>query len=167
MEIARLVHIEGEREARLPDIRMRHWSSARSREDEDEKRASRSVIYIFGLTCPLVLNVQLISFSLISSSTARLSDMSVISPLGSGTPCCQLCLEEGCPRWQGGKVARLELLLSARKGKDGRDDSVSHRSEALAFLSFKVSGIGQDTCYLRYSVRQGPLAINEVVSWTS
>jgi hypothetical protein len=38
------------------------------------------------------------------------------------------------------------------KGKDGRDDGVSHRSKALAFLSFNISGIGQVTCYLRDSI---------------
>lgn len=36
--------------------------------------------------------------------------------------------------------------MSVRREKDGRDDGVSHRSKALAFLSFNMSGIGQVTC---------------------
>jgi hypothetical protein len=43
-------------------------------------------------------------------------------------------------------------IVVGEKGKDGRDDGVSHRSKALAFLSFNISGIGQVTCYLRDSI---------------
>jgi hypothetical protein len=118
---------------------MMHWLSARFHGDEDNIRASWSIIYMFDMTrieyaAELILTAAIPG--VISSSTAQLtSDMSAITRFSWKEK-----ISSGRQRWKFGR------LLWVRREKDGRDDGVSHRSKALAFLSFNISGIGQVTC---------------------